>query len=190
MTNAFGFDDLGVEVVLPMRWSVSEEASTGLAGLDRDTRNLRLLQLLEMEEGQASPGEVEAPASQELARLEARLDLLIHLVGQMLPSQEFPDCRLWLGVSGLGWFEPLAPGVTVGERIRCQLLLTPAIPLPLYLVLKVALVQEEPDGWRMAGVYEDAPGTERDALQRLVFRLHRREIARQRKARAASPSMP
>ncbi len=125
--------------------------------------------------------EAEEDAQQEhWRRVEAKLDLMLSLLGEMLAGQRgLPASRpLRLGgdvlcIDGID-DQPLP---AAGDWLRVQLYLMPRIPRPLVVVAEVLPgAASNRLLLRLTGL----PETTRDLLARFVFRQHRRAIAQAR----------
>lgn len=122
----------------------------------------------------------DTPVSRELARLEARIDILTELLSRaVLPDTHLPPSRPVRlnvhGISGAG-SETLAAGTSVLVRIHVDA----CRALPLELPGRVDA------GHREFVAFEPMDERLRDALERQVFRMHRRAIADAR-AHVATP---
>jgi len=141
--------------------------------------------------GDTSPGEPleEAPArAQDLIRLEARLNLLLAAVGELLALQRpVPPARaVRLAGSWLEWDDPSPP--QPGQTVAVGLYLNPCVPDPVTLPARVeATTALSESTARVRASLAEAPVTVRNALEKLIFRYHRRSIAEHRKAQAGRP---
>lgn len=113
-----------------------------------------------------------------LRRMESKIDLLLKIVAEWLPRPDGipPECDIRLNAYGLQWNDDQVP--EVGSLIRVNLFLCPTLPKCLKLYGRVLRV--EALGSAPLIVFEGMSPTCRDALQRLVFSRHRREIAHSR----------
>ncbi|WP_201068779.1 MULTISPECIES: PilZ domain-containing protein [Thiorhodovibrio] len=169
--NCLG-SELAFAVSLPLGPTGAEITDQGLAA--------RLLDALAVVESALPSLRVDDKPQDACARLELKLDLLMHLLGNVL-SERLPPARpARLSPRGL----VLAAGVISARDNRLAIYPSPQLPLPLVLGI---------DGLECRG---DACGARwmpldpvlRDALGRWIFRLHRREIARRRQPPAAGDS--
>jgi len=134
--------------------------------------------LLILDEAIAEPEE--DTQQEHWRRVEAKLDLMLNLLGEMLAGQRgLPVSRpVRLGgdvlcIDGIS-DQPLP---AAGEWLRVQLYLMPSIPRPLMVAAEV-LPTEAPDRLllRLTGL----PETTQNLLERFVFRQHRRAVAQAR----------
>ncbi len=164
---------------LPIAWEPlpGPPAAAGEASVQLANEDL-LGNLLVLDEAVA---DAEEDAQQEhWRRVEAKLDLVLSLLGEMLARQQgLPTARrVCLGgevlcIDGAD-NQPLpAPGAW----LRLRVYLMPSIPRPLVVAAEV-LPSETPKRLllRLAGL----PESTRDLLERFVFRQHRRAIAQAR----------
>ena len=164
---------------LPVVWEPLPELSGRAGQVSGNLANEELLgSLLVLDEAIADP---EEDAQQEhWRRVEAKLDLMLSLLGEMLAGQRglpvFRPVRLGgevLCIDGIS-DQPLP---AVGDWLRVQLYLMPSIPRPLVVAAEV-LPSETPN--RLLLRLKGLPETTRDLLERFVFRQHRRAIAQAR----------
>lgn len=116
-----------------------------------------------------------------LARLEAKLDLALELLGSLAASGALPDVALRWSAQGieLPAAAPLAPGTAGVVRIA----LSPRLPLVPELPGIVAHCTPNETHWIVAIRYTNAGEALESALARRVFRSHRRAVAQARRAR-------
>lgn len=146
----------------------------GHPGIDSQRRAEHLLRDIGVaEERRHEDHEDRTPAEDGLRRLEAKVDLLTRLVAGVLAREGGMPAHRHVHLSRRGArIRGLASPATPGPlRLRLQV----ADWLPELLEFPAALVEAEGDTlWlRFDGL---APGLEA-ALERLVFRLHRRQVA-------------
>jgi len=121
--------------------------------------------------------EEDAGMSQEIARLDLKVNLLLDLVSQLIYKQlDIPEkSRVTLSGSEIEWYasDLPAPGLTVFVQAYVQ----HGTPKPLCFYGKVASSQEEHDSGRARVRYVGLCGSAQSWLEKLIFRHHRREIA-------------
>lgn len=167
---------------LPWRWIPLQTAPEDALLARVDAANEALLRTLTvMEETGRTPEEpaAETPA-QELLRLERKLDILLDLVAELLRRDlELPEPQpLRLTAEGAELPRPVqAPAEGWGV-----LELFPSAHLPRALSLYATVVSDAPPG-RLRVRFQGLGMGAREALERHIFRRHRRAVAR---ARAAS----
>ncbi len=124
-----------------------------------------------------------SPRTQDLVRLEARLNLLLAMVGELLAAQRpRPAARaVRLGGSWVEWEDPHPPAV--GETLAVELYLNPSLPDAVTLPAVVAAVNRPGSGQATVhATFPDLPPNVRNALEKLIFRWHRRRVAEHRRA--------
>lgn len=122
------------------------------------------------------------PRAQDLVRLEARLNLLLAAVGELLAIQRPPPPVRGVRLAGhwIEWDAPVPPAP--GEVVAVGLYLNPCVPDPITLPARVeAVTAGAGEHARVRAALLEAPATVRNALEKLIFRYHRRRIAEQRK---------
>ncbi len=167
----------------PLSWKVSKE---GEDPRRYEAENLHLLEVLERLES-GTEGEEEREERRELRRLEAKLDLLAEMVSLLLSERHpLPPARdLALGAERILWSllpDESPPGA--GSTLQLSLYPLSRYPRPLRLVARVRGDPSPTAGGtvQIEGTLADGGERLRDALERLVFRAHRREVARLRHA--------
>ncbi|HEY5804898.1 MAG TPA: PilZ domain-containing protein [Lysobacter sp.] len=149
------------------------------------TRGEMLLRALSVVEDGAGAGndEPEQPADHAVLRIEAKLDLLTALVASLATSQQADPLRelRWSSQGACLTSDAPIPVGTVG-RLRIQ----PAdwLPSPLVLPATVSACDLDSTGrtrlWLRFGPLSPALAA---ALERHLFRVHRRAVAESRRAR-------
>lgn len=178
------FDGLAYEDWLPLAWH-GLEASPEPAELIRlNENNESLLKIIGvLEEYRPELGEEHDALAHELARLDFKLSLVLDLVGQILRHHErMPEpCWVKMSASGLEWVIHETPALLTHGIV--SLYLQPHYPRPLELPAKVVLTQPLPQGMRVRVAFDGLSEFVEDALEKLIFRHHRRSIAHSRPAR-------
>jgi hypothetical protein len=169
-------DAVHLEGVLPLDWSDGIEPA--LADVMAD--NAILLRALLILDESAAPAPTESRDA--VQNLERRVDLLLLLANSALRSvTRMPPARpCVLSARHLRWGSETALGV--GRRVWVRIYLRHRIALPL--ILPGQIVEEEVQGELLWHRLELEPLEQalQDDLERLVFRHHRRQVARQRAA--------
>ena len=134
-----------------------------------------------VEDGRGDDPEEHGPTTLALNRIESKLDLLTSLVGALLRSRDADPART-IRWSALG---ACLPADVVPEGTTGHFRIQPSDWLPQVLRLPaVVLANERDDSGNLAWLrFENlSPGLE-TALERHLFRVHRREIAERRRPR-------
>lgn len=160
----------------PLRVAVKADPA---ASVDTHTQvmNARVLDCVaSLQERRPGTGKDEDNAiAQEIARLDARMDVLLELVGRaVMPESRLPPA-LPARFNALGLSSPQLPELGPGQRVRVHIHLDACRALPLRLIGRSAAA---PDTRFIT--FDDVGQGLRDALERLVFRHHREHVARAR----------
>ena len=156
----------------PTEWPLPAIRASRLA--ERNANTLAVIAALE--ERRAEAGDDDSPLMQEMLRMDAKLNALIDIVNQLLvPANTLPS-RQPLRFNAFGAVLP-ASLVPAGEAFLLRLRFDVCRSLPLELVAR----QEKPlDDSRMFVVFAPLSDALGDAIERLVFRHHRRKVAEAR----------
>lgn len=119
--------------------------------------------------------------SRELARLELKIDLLIHLMAELLTEQgKFPpQHQVRLSDQWLEWEE--SDNLVHGDRVQAEVYMDHRWPRPLLFwgYLADCELGRDIDCKRL--IFQDLTEVVQDGLTRLIFRHHRRSIALERR---------
>ena len=165
---------LACEEVRPARFEpdTSEAAAPDAAALHAEAlRAEAFLQALAVvEDSRGEDPEEHGATGLALQRIEARLDLLTTLVAGLLKAadRDPPRALRWSALGSTGWL-----------RIQPS----DHLPQPVQLPVRVLAVEPAADGSRLWLRFEGLPPALAAALERHLFRLHRREIAERRRPR-------
>ena len=152
-----------------------------LAGFN--ARGESLLQSLAVIEDGARSEEPELPSEHALQRLEAKVDLLMALVASLCADQhnDPPQSLQW---SARGASLPVPAPVAVGSEGWFRVRPADGLPSPLVLPATVLACGSAADGstrvWLRFGPLSQGL---RGALERHLFRVHRRAVAESRRPR-------
>ncbi|MDX9741489.1 MAG: PilZ domain-containing protein [Gammaproteobacteria bacterium] len=172
------------EDVLPLRWRRSDDAHSLARSLAINLGNEQLLRhLAAVDEFRGEGGEDDSQTAHDLHRLESKLDLLIDLIGELLTRQaDLPVAApVRLCAETLVW--TCAPGAApaTGDFIEADVFLSPRYPRPLVIFGVIESVQAEDDGRaRVSLRYRELSAGVRSALEKTIFRQHRRMVAQAR----------
>lgn len=183
--RVFG-DTLACEEVRPATFLPGELDATSLRVIC--TRSDALLRAIAVVEDTRSD-DADERTTQELAlqRVEAKLDLLTALVATLVNSQEPHDPPQAIGWSALGVCLPVngatasaaTPGTAGIFRVQPCDWLPEVLQLPATVLANVA----DADGHHLWLRFEPLPAVLVAALERHLFRVHRRAIAESRRPR-------
>lgn len=172
-------DPLGVAVHfeghVPLAWQHHPAGHKEGAVLQANADVLRIITALDEHALAGHPDEAEH--GQELMRLEAKLDLILDLLGQVLQRDTvMPACTaVRLSASGIEWAGTALP--KAGEQVDIEVFLDERYPRPLRLSAEVIGVVHSQCHARLAIGDSEV----RDALEKFIFRHHRRSIAQRRR---------
>lgn len=145
----------------------------------------RLLRSSAVAEAAASEDSDHAAQDSALLRMEAKIDLALDLLGRMLAAEQPQSPPRAVRWSRLGAHLVAAQPREAGSRHLLSLQLPTGLNLPLRLPVDVLACAESSDGhyelW--LGFTPDTCGLE-TALERFLFRQHRRQIAASRRTSA------
>jgi hypothetical protein len=169
---------------LPLRWRRSEDAHPIARSLAINLGNEQLLRhLAAIDEFRGEGGEDDTPAAHELHRLENKLDLLIDLVGDLLTRQsDLPSAvPVRLCAETLGWACAPDAAPAPGDSVEAEVYLNARYPRPLVMFGRIESVETDADGRASVLLrYRELSEGARGALEKTIFRQHRRLIAHAR----------
>lgn len=115
-------------------------------------------------------------AGKAMERLEAKLDLTLSLMMQLVRQHTAPppSCAVTLRASSVEWRGGNAP--ETGQPILLSLHLSPKLPQPLVLPARVAAVEATANGIRVRADFIRLNEELAEWLERTLFRFHRRSI--------------
>ena len=152
-----------------IEWPLPAIETSRLA--ERNANTLAVMAALE--ERRAEQAEDDSPLAQEMLRMDAKLNALIDIVNQLLvPVSSLPS-RQPLRFNAVGAILPAAL-VPPGEAFLLRLRFDTCLSLPLELVARPEKPLDESRIFALFAPLGDAMG---DAIERLVFRHHRRKVA-------------
>lgn len=145
---------------------------------------LRALAVLE--DSRADESEERGPTDLAVRRLEAKVDLLLSLVGSLLQRDQPADpVRLmqW-SVRGAAIEMPAVDAALVpGSTALLRLQPSDALPEAAQLPVRVLAIEPCPSGRRLWLAFDALPPTLEALLERHLFRVHRRAVAGSRRPR-------
>ena len=156
----------------PLAWPPSQELLMRLAERNANT----LAAIAALEERRAELGEDGNPQMQEMLRLDAKLTALVDIVNHLLaPTGALPS-RQSLRFNAAGALLPAAL-VPPGGALLLRLRFDACRSLPLELA---ARAERQLDDGRIFVAFAPQGDMLGDAIERLVFRHHRRKVAEAR----------
>lgn len=165
--------DLGsVSVTLTLPLTMAAWASAdALQQPARDFANLTLLNGLAALDKPSGDLHADNPDGTQLQRLEAKIDLGLQMLGQLLNTNSpLPAAQdVLLSAQALAWRTATPPTAT---ELLLQLFIDSRVPQPLQL--KARLDGQQDDYW--VARFVEVPEALQDGLDRAVFRWHRRQV--------------
>lgn len=174
------------EDMLPLRWRSVELRHTTLELARLQDNNEEVLRIIAvLDEHLSDTSEEHAPLSQEMLRVETKVNLLLGLVGQLftLHYPQPPTRPIKLSPHTIEWVS--GDGAAVGEYGVVELYLSPRCPRPLVFPGAVTKVEALPGGHSIQVEFAGLGDGTRERLEKIIFRHHRRSVAL---ARRRAPS--
>lgn len=180
------FDELlSGSLAMDLRMPVDCEAIDALPPAHRlerlAGRNITVLRAIAVLENEPPEHEDDSGISGELARIEIKVDLMVGLLADVLALQRPspPEQEIRLGMAGVV-FTQTGRRWKPGDLAMLSLFVHPSVPRPVQWPVHVVLVRDEGDGQRIGARLHPMPDELARHVERLVFRRHRREVARRR----------
>lgn len=173
------FSGLSLQDQVPARWEAAS-LDDPLAIERQHQETARALQALALFEEQ--PRELTADpnaGNPELARLEAKVEVLLSLLSRMISdAQGLPPAHsVILRAASLEWSGPECRHSRPGDTGIVVLYPNPVWPLPLRLPARIVGQSERAGSqWQLLRLEKLAPAVQ-VGLEKLVFRRHRRQVA-------------
>ncbi|HZX71014.1 MAG TPA: PilZ domain-containing protein [Rhodanobacter sp.] len=155
--------------VEPLAWPVPPARALSLVERNGNT----LAAIAALEERRVDSAEDDNPLVQEMRRMDAKLTALVDIVNRLLtPTETLPGRRL-VRFNARGAVIP-SDLIPSGEAMLLSLRFDHCRSLPLELA---AQVDRQLDDGRTFVVFTTLNDAQGDAIERLVFRHHRRKVA-------------
>lgn len=167
---------------LPVRWrpqALSATASERAA--EHAEALLRTMALVE--ENFSDDPEERGSTDMPMHRVEAKLQLLLEMVGTLLAKHSDLPAAVAMRWSRLGFCLPSATAATSDEVGVVELQLLPWLPQLLTLPCRVLACEREAAGFQLWLAIEPLSPSLETALERNLFRRHRRAISASRRQR-------
>ena len=175
-------NELAYQDVLPVGWRrlaqpLDDAAVTSLT--DRNVRTLQVALAIE-EQGAVEKTDEKSPHAADLARLEAKVNLVVDLLGQLLAANQRRPAASGIRFNALGAAWRSATPPQVGENGLLDIYLRECRAQPITLIGRIMRVS--PEGEVRASFTPPGEATS-DLLEKLAFRRHRRQVAGVRQPR-------
>ena len=171
---------------IPLRWRTIHAPlpPTRLSQLDQQNEELlAFTATLEEHKGDVADDEHD-PYRQDVQRVEHKVNLLLDMVGQLLARQtDMPDpVAVRLAPGAIEWHAPQPPAVN--DSLLLEIFINPKYPSPLIFVGHVCKVEPHEQGVRIVAELDQGSASVTHALEKFIFRHHRRLVALARKGQA------
>ncbi|WP_428634203.1 PilZ domain-containing protein [Sedimenticola sp.] len=166
-----------------LRWEqrTIDEPSHRLESVEKNERVLKALLLSQdiHHEYADEPGE---RAAADLARVEAKLDLLLDMLSQLLRNEQraATEASVLLWLEGASWLTADEQLPAVGDPLWLSLFIDSRLAQPLTLPAVVTEVKQQAAQSEIVVAFEVLDEPVEELLSRLIFRHHRRMIAQQK----------
>jgi hypothetical protein len=171
------FEELAYQDVLPVAWRpLSDQIDPDLAA-SYASSNVRVLQASTalQEQGQTDKADENSAHSQDLLRLELKINLLLDVVGRILASNQPRPPAVPIRFNALGaTFQGAQPLPRPGAQGCVEIYLRECVAEPLRLIGRVANVSQ---GGEIKVRFLPPGEAASDLLEKLAFRRHRRQVA-------------
>ncbi len=119
--------------------------------------------------------------------VEFKVNLLLELVSELLTrDQPLPiPAAVQLTGEGLWWKTARPPGVS--EILRMEPYILPSIPKPLVLIGEVTCIERSDDLYRVHARFLQMSELLQNAMEKMIFRHHRRLVAEARRTPLLNP---
>jgi len=141
-------------------------------------RNLSVLGTLAVfNERRSEAADEESPVAQDMQRLDSKLNVLMAMLDQLLRRDAELPPRMRVSFNAIGALLPVSLWPAGQAEALVRLHFDGCLALPLELVARYA---QERDADHIFVAFESMDETTCDAIERLVFRHHRRKVAERR----------
>ncbi|MCW8943508.1 MAG: PilZ domain-containing protein [Sedimenticola sp.] len=166
---------------MKISWAVNSD-NDPVNTVDQNQRNGRLLQALLVSLDSHHDTEDE---SGELARVEAKLDLLLDMVSRLLQHTASTaiesEVEIWL--EGLSWSLAGQTELAVNQQLTLFLYLDSHLTQPLELIVSVTEVRLQEHGSEVEARFVGQSEQVSDLIAKYIFRQHRRIVAQEKAKR-------
>ena len=172
---------------LPIRWSRVDESDVQIAVAASHLLNEERLRVINgLDEHRLEIAEEHSGISQELHKLDFKLNLILEMVGQLMSAATQPPVAapVELTPSSITWH--CVQEVDRGSWLKVELFLHARYPFPVVMYGEVKSVRKEGEGVQIELALQALSEQSLEQFEKYIFRCHRRHIARARQEAAAS----
>jgi hypothetical protein len=126
--------------------------------------------------------------TQELLRLETKLNLVLELLSELVRQQGLMPRPVPVRVTAEGIGFETHDGLAPGDHLLLSIYLVAGTPKALTLPAVAQAVERQGDAYRVHARFVDLTAGVRDLLEKLLFRFHRRRVAETRRAHQSDPT--
>lgn len=167
-------DQLHHAAVLPVAWTARPDGEDAALIARRLRRNLAALAVDAAGDERRDRPTDDGATNLDLQRIDSKLNAIMELFALLLERDVIvpPRARVHFNAHGIEWQESKAPAAGQPIVVRLHLEACPALPLEL-----AALAIDPPEeGWAAAS-FEAVRPPLNEAIAKMVFREHRRQVA-------------
>ncbi len=172
-------DTLVYEDMLPLSWGSRECGVNYMRVAEHNEHVVRCVNLLGEQIKEKMDDEYEAESV--LARVEAKLNLLLDMVSRLdRQGSDIPEAvQVRLASAGIEW-KGKGQAPAVGDNIWVNLYIDSRIPEAMELAARVVSVSMDGETLTVCARFEEMGEVVQDQLEKMIFRYHRRMVAQSR----------
>lgn len=174
MITAMSTDtEQGISVELNIAFDWQEIDNDSICQFN-SAKNINTFLLLDsLQEHSKSQTDESAKSSQEIERIESKLNLLLQLVNQLIERSQLlqQPRKVKLSVHGLCWDDATTP--EQGKLVRMSIYLDPDFAQPVRFCARI----DQGKGGKIKATFVNLDEREEELLSKWIFRIHRRSIA-------------
>ena len=177
-----GASGLVCDDVMPLRCTQLTHAPSEMQRIQSQGVNEGILRTIALlDENFSEPGDEHDITAQGMQRIDFKLNLVLDLVGQVLAHHiSLPESvSVSFNTEAIQWEGLSAPDAGAGVKI--ELYVSRKYPRAIVLYGKVQAVQPLPGAFKVGVAFEGLSEIVCDGLGKLIFRHHRRYVARARR---------
>lgn len=176
------------EDMLPLRWRNLEQRHTTLELARLQDNNEEVLRVIGvLDEYLSETGEEHAPLSQEMLRIETKLNVLLALLSQLvtLHYPQPPVKPVKLSAADIEWVSD--EGARIGDYGVVEIYLSSRCQRPLVFPGTIFKVETMAGGYSIGMNFGELGDLIKERLEKIIFRHHRRGIALARRRASSDP---